>query len=299
MKQVYATRQEWLEARREVLGGSDIAAILGIGSFTSPLEVYYSKVNPVEERDENDSMRWGTILEPVILEQWAGDEREIDTELMIVRSEQYPFLGASPDALNHWVEEWIEVKNIRSDRDWKASEYGVPERVYAQVQHGLLCSGWKKGRVIALVAGSKLIEVEVQADSLYQQAMVAAAEDFWTRYVLQKTPPPPDGTESSSRALQRAWVAPQGTCEVPYHLLDEYKSAAALLKVAKDNMEKVKQVIEAEMGEAEEATVDGVPVATWKVSTRNAIDITRLRKEAPDIAAKYNKTTPTRTFRLL
>ena len=299
---VYDSRADWLEARRGCLGGSDIAAILGLTSFTSPLEVFYSKVDNVPERSE-EQMAWGSILEPVILKQWATEAGVMyDDRLMIVRSLTFPFLGGSPDAIqtdsDGIPERWVEIKNVRTDRDWK-NEVGMPERVYAQVQHGMLCSGLSDAVVVALVGGSKLIEREVSADPIYQHAMILKAEAFWSSHVRTNVPPAPDGSESSARALQRASDAPQGSVEVPYDLLMEYRAAAESLSTCKDEVERLKQLIEAEMVDAEEGTVDGVPVCTWKVSTRNTIDTTRLRKENPEIAAKYNKTTTTRIFRLL
>ena len=39
------TREEWLSARRTGIGGSDIAAILGLSPWRTPLDVYRDKVD--------------------------------------------------------------------------------------------------------------------------------------------------------------------------------------------------------------------------------------------------------------
>ena len=303
---LYPDRPAWLEGRRGVIGGSDIASLLGLSSFTSPLEIYYSKIDnaPAVDNEPSEIMHWGNVLEPVILSEWAKNSGvTYDDRLMIVRSSTFPFLGGSPDAIqtNRDGEpiRWIEIKNVRSDRYWKDTEIGMPERVYAQVQHGMLCSGLTEAVVIALVGGSTMIERTVDADAIYQHGIILTADRWWNDHVRTSTPPAPDGTDSSQRALNRAWVAPQGSVEIPYTLLTEYKAALEAGAECKAEQDRIKQVIEQHMGEAEEATVDGVPVATWKISTRNTIDSSRLRKEVPLLAEKYNKSTTTRTFRVL
>ncbi len=57
-------RDEWLEERKRGIGGSDIAAILGLSSFTSAYEVYCSKLPDAEERNPSDIMDMGQEIEP-------------------------------------------------------------------------------------------------------------------------------------------------------------------------------------------------------------------------------------------
>lgn len=53
--------------------------------------------------------------------------------------------------------------------------------------------------------------------------------------------------------------------------------------------------IKAAMGDQEELSAGAFKV-TWKAVTSSRIDTTALKKELPDIAAKYLKTTTTRRF---
>lgn len=54
-----AERLEWLKNRQTGIGGSDVAAILGLSKWKTPLDVYNDKIaeNPVEE--SNASIEWG------------------------------------------------------------------------------------------------------------------------------------------------------------------------------------------------------------------------------------------------
>lgn len=53
------------------------------------------------------------------------------------------------------------------------------------------------------------------------------------------------------------------------------------------------------MGEAEEAHLGGVPIATYKTSTRTTVDVTRLRSEHPALVGGYLRSSTSRRFRLV
>ena len=207
----------------------------------------------------------------------------------------------SPDGIvfdnNYQPVEGLEVKNIRSDSEWKGL-YGIPDPYYAQVQHGLLCSGLPKWNVLALVSGQKLITREVFPDPEFQERIIYECARFWTLHVRSLVPPAPDGTESAQRALDRTWEPSPTESEVPWDLVGELKAVDSELKVIEREKKRLQQLIEAHMGEAETATVDGVPVATWKEQVRRSIDVKALRVDDPKLASKYEKTTSSRVFRL-
>lgn len=294
-------RDEWLEERKRGIGGSDIAAILGLSSFTSAYEVYCSKLPDAEERNPSDIMDMGREIEPWILEQWVrryDPPASIFSDRVLIQSTEFPWLIHSPDALATTIEGdalWgVEIKNTRNDYNWDP----LPEVYMAQVQHGMLCSGLDHWTVVALVAGQKLKVVEVDADREFQGRIAVAAERFWLDHVRLNKPPAPDGSESASRALQSRWEPSEGQrVEVSGSLWEQFKHWDEQLKDVKECRETVLQSIQAEMAEAELAMVDGEQVATWKLQTRKSVDVTRLRQEAPEVAKKYEKTSSSRVFR--
>ena len=74
-------RDKWLEIRRSGIGGSDIAGIMGISPWSTPLAVYCDKVGLRPPQDPTVAMEFGTRMEPT-LRKWAEDElnREIATQ---------------------------------------------------------------------------------------------------------------------------------------------------------------------------------------------------------------------------
>lgn len=93
-------REGWLEARRDGLGGSDIAAILGLSPWRTPEQVAASKKRAGASPDFTSAvMRRGNILEPLVI-----SELTTMLQLRTCRNNQlyfntkYPQALATPDA---------------------------------------------------------------------------------------------------------------------------------------------------------------------------------------------------------
>ena len=298
----FDSREAWLEQRRYGIGGSDAACILGLSSFTSPLEVFYSKVDtsevPVTDSG-NEAMRLGRELEPFVVEQWQrlNPLLEVDTSLVMIQSTEFPFLRHSPDGLI--VEDGVpvaglEVKVVRSDREWDP----LPPVYMAQVQHGMLCSGLDTWHVVAMVSGQRIITRIIEADREMQGAIARRSERFWTEHVKLGIPPDADGSESASRALQAHFADTESErAIVTTDLWETYLEACEHAEVAAAEKKMAQQAIQQVMGHAEIATVDGTEVATWRTSTRTTVDAKELRHQFPSIADKVTKTSTTRVFR--
>ena len=304
----YETREEWLEARKLGIGGSDIGALLGLSQFKSPLQVFYEKTEGATQ-EVNEAMEIGAAIEPWIRQQWIASGAGVRvhdmvySDLVTIQSQTIPFLLHSPDALlfDNTVTSapepiaGIEIKNIRSDAHWDP----LPEFYMAQVQHGLLCSGLDRWIVVALVAGQKLITREIEPDKEIQGRIALEAEKFWTSHVLANVPPEPDGSETDSNVLNRRWGASQDEIALlPDYCLQDLKTARRQLDASEKKMRKVEQTIKFRMGSKEHAvTESGEKLATWKVGTRTGVDVKRLREVSPEVAKKFEKTSPTRIFR--
>src|SRR5690606_29968470 len=78
------TREDWLQARRRGIGGSDIATIAGVNPWSSPVELYLDKLGELPERPETDAMRFGKRLEQVVADEFA--ERHPDLRVERVNS---------------------------------------------------------------------------------------------------------------------------------------------------------------------------------------------------------------------
>ena len=71
---------EWTEARRTRLGGSEIAAVLGLSPWTSPFTLWHVKAGSVEPEPGNRWTEWGHRLEPVVAAKFLDEHPEMTPE---------------------------------------------------------------------------------------------------------------------------------------------------------------------------------------------------------------------------
>lgn len=68
------TREEWLNYRRQGIGGSDAAAVLGVSPFTTARDLYYDKrgiVSAIEDDSNWVQLEVGHLLEDLVARIFA------------------------------------------------------------------------------------------------------------------------------------------------------------------------------------------------------------------------------------
>lgn len=91
-------------------------------------------------------------------------------------------------------------------------------------------------------------------------------------------------------------VALDRSAAAAYRALRALDEEAAALKARRDVLvERIKSVL----GDAEEATVRGVPVVSYRTSIRSAVDLTVLKKAYPEVARECTRDRTIRTFKLI
>lgn len=296
------SREEWLKYRKRGIGGSDVAALLGISKWTSAVALWLDKTNQTNEPEEvNEAMRWGQLLEPVIREQFRQiTGRPVVEVKAILQHPQYPFMIADIDGLT--VDEdgapaILEIKNVS---EYKRSEWsqGVPAYYQTQVQHYLLVTGVQKAYVIALFGGNSSGVYTVQADPEVQQMLVQVESDFWSK-VQNLIRPEIDGTDASTKLLDsiyRGGVSEEiimPTEAVEY--VDAYIEASADEDSAKARKNEAANHIKEIMGDYDRATCNGHTIS-WKPVTSERLDSKALKAAEPEIFKKYTKASTSRRF---
>jgi len=54
-------RQQWLEARKQGIGGSDAPTVAGINPWKSPVELYMEKTGEIEPQEAGEKAYWGSF----------------------------------------------------------------------------------------------------------------------------------------------------------------------------------------------------------------------------------------------
>ena len=58
--------EDWLEYRKQGIGGSDAAVACGISRYKSPVELWLEKTGQLPNQEAGEAAYWGTQLEPFV-----------------------------------------------------------------------------------------------------------------------------------------------------------------------------------------------------------------------------------------
>jgi putative phage-type endonuclease len=293
------TRDEWLSARRSGIGGSDIAAILGLSPWRTPLDVYRDKLEGTEQ-PQTEAMRWGLLLEDIIAREYAYRAGvRIQRVNSLIRSRDREWAIATLDRVVlpargrarvtggelRGADGVLECKVVGP---YAAGAWGrgddpdaVPLHCAAQCMWYLGITGLPWCDVAALIGGQRLIIRRIERDEETISAMFARAETFWRDHVLARVPPPP----SNAREAESVWPADNGeSLEADEELLQAYnaaREAKARMAEAERDYEAATERIKLALGERSALTLNGQPIATWRATApREIVDWEAVAREA-------------------
>lgn len=151
---VCRNRAEWQEARRDGLGASDAAAMLGISPWKTNVQLWEEKcgLTVPEDIGDNPAVKYGNDAEPLLRQFFLLDHPEYGqsfTPFKIIRHGEYPFISCTPDgellesATNRRGGLEIKTTEILSAGGWNHWKGRIPDNYYAQVCHQMLATGWE------------------------------------------------------------------------------------------------------------------------------------------------------------
>jgi len=294
------TRAEWLQERRRGIGGSDVAAILGLSSWRTPLDVYLDKTGQRVDHDtDNPAMYWGRTLEPVIRQHYADTTgRNVIHPNGILTHPKHDFMLANVDGLTE-DGRVFEAKTARTAQGW--GEQGsdeVPDAYALQVQHYMAVTGLPVADIAVLIGGSDFRVYHVEADPDLQADMIQEESEFW-QHVIEQRPPEP---VSFAEVVQR-W-GKSGRAGNVIATPDTEAAWKKLVKLRADSKinaefeDELKAVICKALGDQGDTliTPTGNVLATWKQGkSAMRLNVARLTEDHPDLVAQYREASePTR-----
>ncbi len=140
---------EWFALRRQGIGGSDAAAILGISQWKSNMALWQEKVGEVEPSTEsNELMLLGTEAEEPIVRLFALEHPKYEVidfkETVFKRGFQIASIDAGLVEKETERKGGLEIKYTTpmSRRAWDEWDGKIPEYYYPQIIHYLSTTGW-------------------------------------------------------------------------------------------------------------------------------------------------------------
>jgi putative phage-type endonuclease len=318
-------REQWLAERRSGIGGSDIAAILGLTpkGWKTALDVWLDKTGQsTEEIGNAEAAYWGTLFEGEIAREYGRRTgSSVQRVNRILRHPDHEWAIGNIDRAIVAPGSRVRVADdggtllgaaglleVKTTSAYKAGDWGrdgdddaVPVHYQAQVMWYLAITGQQWADVAALIGGQRMVIRRIHRDDETIAAMLERAHDFWHRHVLTRQPPEP----TTAKDVERLFPSDNGDAvEADDSLLAAYNAA----RIAKARLEQAEVCfqnaidrIKLALGERSALTLNGQPLVTWraaKPTRRTDWKEVAAALHAPDdvIAAHTTETPGSRRF---
>lgn len=303
VEQAEADRKKWEEVRNTGIGGSDVAVIMGLNPWKSAYALYMEKSGQVEPDDlsENEYVYWGTVLEPNVANRFAELTGKKVRKCGTLQDDDYPYMLANVDRLVVGENAGLECKTASTYKKEEWDGENVPDAYYCQCQWYMMVTGFDTWYIACLIGGNHFEHKAIPRNEKFISEMRTAVIEFWEN--MQKgIAPEIDGSESTTEALRKQYgdvdnkntVMLPSTCNA---LITRYDELKATKKVLELQIEEVSNSLKAMLGENQVGLFNDRQVV-WKTTAgRTTIDSKALKKEMPDVYAKYAKVgKPSRRF---
>lgn len=152
-KKVFASREEWLQARNNRIGGSDAAAIIGLNPYMSNVKLWEIKTCRRQQEDisQKSYVKYGTKAEKYLRELFKLDHPEylvLYQENNMFFNDAYPWAHASLDGWlgseNGFRGIWeCKTTNILNGQQKEKWENRIPDNYYCQILHYFMVTEFK------------------------------------------------------------------------------------------------------------------------------------------------------------
>jgi len=181
-----------IEKRKEYIGGSDCAGVLGLSRWTTPLKIWAVKTGQIvpEDISQKIAVKLGNKLEQTVCELFTEQTglkvRRVNETLF---HKDYNFIGANIDRKIEGQDVILEAKTCSV---FKAKEWGedeIPAEYLLQCYHYLAVTGYKKCWIAVLIGNQDFKFKEVLYDKKVIDDIIRKEVFFWREFVETKTMP--------------------------------------------------------------------------------------------------------------
>ena len=306
-------REEWLKDRQCGIGSSEVATILGLNPWETPMQLWRRKKGIDPPKAENFAMKAGHYLEDAVSKFYADETgKEIIKasagDWLIVNNEK-DFLRVSPDR-TFWIPGRPKSYNNKGILECKTTQMevdadNIPQHWFCQLQYQLGVSELEQGALAWLTMGRTFGYRDFTFDKDFYQWMVEEVEKFWKDNIIGGVEPDPVSVEDV--LLRNPRHQPGKTVEADADIIDACRLLKQIKEEVKDYNTQAKELeerIKMFFGDAEaittfdQATAKTVTLATWKAakdSTKFAEK--EFAEKEPELYQDYMRTVPgTRRF---
>lgn len=249
-------RALWLEKRRQSIGASEVAAILGVSPWSSQWDIWADKTGRVEAWEGNDATRLGSSFEAAVLDVAEAELGKLERNVSV------PAIGiplvSTCDAITLDTERPVEAKTTGLTGPihghWgDAGTDEVPENYLVQVHAQLICTGADVGYLYALIPGRGVVKYDIPTSPRLYEQIGNILADWWERHIVQGLEPSRE--KASFEVVKRLRKTPNKVVIMPDHCGELLGSRVVIKEEIKSLEQQLKDIdknLLLDLGDAEE-----------------------------------------------
>lgn len=311
------TQEQWQAYRQNQrgLGGSDIAAALGINKYKSARRLWSELTGAVQREDISDkpAVKMGHKLEPIVAELFAeATGFKVRKNNWILQHDTIDYLYANLDReviLPDGSKAVLECKTANYNMRKMWNEDTVPKEYMAQVQFYLMITGYKKAFMAVLIGGVDFDYWVIERNEAIIADIEKGAAAFW-QHVQEGTMPDIDGSEDAAKLLLESYS------EAETDLIVDLPEADAEKVEVREILQQQKKEIEMQINAIDNYFKDQIGQAgakgaragsyyvNWNFQNRSSVDEKALAAALPKLwndwqtaKAQFTIKKPTRAIR--
>ena len=279
---------EWIEERRRSVGASEVAAVMGLSKWTTPLDVYRSKHGI--DKPFDPLLALVGHMDEAVMHRWLVELSGLNPDLspgFMARSTEHPFIHATPDRM--WGDIPVQLKTAHEFTAHKWDE-GIPTEYRVQVQTEMLVTGAARALLVVRIGARDFRAIwEPRDDRFIDEHLIPTVREFWDTNVRAQVPPPVSSI-AEVNALPTYTVETELSSEA-FDVLERITVLNSDIDAQSKERDALKVVLAQYTGTADTLTFEGRKVATWRQQKgRKGLDREGLAAEHPDIIAKFTVT---------
>ena len=117
----------WLKERKKGIGGSDVAAVLGLSKYKTALDVYLDKTTDEITVKESEALRQGKDLEPYVASRFTEETGlKVYQKNEILQHPEYPYIIANIDYFIEGMPAFLECKTTANKYNFNTGTFSSP-----------------------------------------------------------------------------------------------------------------------------------------------------------------------------
>lgn len=250
---------EWSAARRRRIGGSEIAAVLGLSPWESPFSLWWRKQGALGPIPDSELLWWGREMEPVIAKRVAREHPESDVRrcaTYVNKDRDYQLI--SPDRLllaRGGTGRWrvVEIKHAFDGEEWGDGPEDIPIYYRCQVIWAMDTLGVEEHYLAVYHGGGKYREYLIRYDEHDALILRKRAAEFMDT-IERGDAPDIDGHAATYAAVQEMHPDIDGTdLDLPASIADPYLAALQAAQDAAEAKRRTSAEVITAMGQARRA----------------------------------------------